>query len=42
MMFIFGADPYRSSSGLDIVRRQFVLGANLYQARTGPDMKGRH
>ena len=31
-MFLFGADLYRACSGLDMVGRQFVLGANLYRA----------
>ena len=40
-MFIFGANPHRASSGLDIVGHQFVLGSNLYRAYTGLDIDGR-
>ena len=35
--------PFTTSyTTIDMVRRQFVIGAKPYQARTGPDMGGCH
>jgi hypothetical protein len=44
-MFLFGADPFRAWSGLDMVGRQFVFGVPLrlanfrIRASSGLDLK---
>ena len=37
-MLVFGANPHRACSELDMVGRQFIFGANHYRARAGLEL----